>query len=121
MNNPNFSATTQHIIDVVDATRDTLRTRVLLNNDITEETVKSAINSAINSTAQSAAINASTVAAACQRNLGVTAEGFEDLIYDHFTGGNQLIDAVVANAKVVTGNDNPSNIRAALNDLRLTV
>lgn len=116
-----FSVTTQHIIDVVSSVRSDLQTRVLLNNDLTEEMIRNTINQAIASTAENAGITTSTVAAACQRNLELTAEGFEELICDHFAGGDELINTVIAHAKLATGNDNSADIRAALNDLRFKI
>lgn len=109
-----FSKSTAEILMVVEETRKNLILNAQLGRDINEATMKEAIHMAISAVADAQGITESTVADKCRRNLETTAEGFETLIIDHFSGGTALADAVCAHCKTIRGEDNPADIRVAL-------
>lgn len=113
-----FSKSTTEILMVVEETRKNLILNTQLGRDINEATMKEAIRMAISAAAAIQGITESTVADKCRRNLETTAEGFEDLLIDHFSGGTALTEAVCAYCKTIRGEDNPADIRAALMKLQ---
>lgn len=114
----NFSKSTTEILMVVEETKKALILNVQLGRDINEATVKESVRTAISTVADLLNLSDWTVAAQCHRNLETNTEGFEDLIIDHFSGGDALADAVCAHCKNIQGLDNPANIRAALKELQ---
>ena len=113
-----FSKSTTEILKVVEETRKTLILSAQLGRDIDEATVKEAVRTAISTAADYLGVTAWTVADQCHRKLETNTEGFENLIIDHFSGGDALADAVCAHCKMTIGEDNPANIRAALKALQ---
>ena len=113
-----FSKSTREILMVVEETRKALILNVQLNRDINEAVLKESIRSAILTVSDRLNITDGTVADKCRRNLETNAEGFEELLIDHFSGGSALIDAVCSHCKMTVGEDNPADIRAALKALQ---
>ena len=113
-----FSESTSHIIDVVKEIRSSLQLNIALGRELDEAGWKEIVRGAVKDVAAAKNVTVATVDAACQRNLELDAEGFELAVIDHFGGGDQLIKAVCSHCKNIRGEDNPADIRAALNEIR---